>query len=893
MKRVWLFVLTLLLSAAPASAQVAADGDARVESISFSAPPTVNQTSSVTAFINVTRPATVEVAFRYADGSDINPLDPARSGSGSSVTRVLTAAGSHPVTISFTPPAQRKGDAQIVVVATMEADSNRSNDRLAQPTFIRYAALAVAFEPLDTPFVAPEGSAFAAFTVHNLGNVNDTPAALASPTSNATHWNVTMLEQPREVGPGNVTRGVVLVRALSANETVNTSAWVMVVSSIQQSVQTSAASGSFAVNASELRMLRELSATLPDNIQLFPGETLRTNLTLHNRGARGDVFNLSLRLTNDSAGWNATFGEVITGAPHVRSALVPVAKNASANVTITLQRATTAIDTMPFTVNVTALDEEVLAPHWPDKPYRRSVTAMARTAQPVLTILPIDSATAYEGDAVTFRVRVANEGRMSANDTLVVEVRDNLRVVANWATPLANISPGGLAENLYVVNVTGITGRSIIMASLSTPPAGPNSVVSRTANLTVRAPSISLTAPDAWSVRPGSRLALLSLAEGLAVGNGGDTAERIVVQLRSPTAAWLDQEWLLDVPPHARVPVSIDVLVPEKLSSTRFEAHVTAWVEARPSFLATTAIEILAFDDEAPAITWEPPEQTPAVGEEVPLRAIIVDSLGIGHAAVLITAPSGRTVLVDLLPTTTASEFLATFVPDEAGDHRLELRARDAAEPANTRIVSDVLLDVAASPYAGVRPATVRDGGSTNVNRVRFVEIDAGTTRSVEIDAGEGFTLVAYPYELAMTGPDGPRLLRTRATSLQGIVVETTWNITLDRLAPTIGAPTVNQVTAGLEVRVEAAGAANVSGWIETPSGQRDLDFRRGSTNTFAAVVPGAATWTTLSVQAKDAAGNEASVRATSSEPRPMPAISTGLLLLAISGLALLMRRRG
>ncbi|HEX2022425.1 MAG TPA: hypothetical protein VHH36_06910, partial [Candidatus Thermoplasmatota archaeon] len=303
----------------------------------------------------------------------------------------------------------------------------------------------------------------------------------------------------------------------------------------------------------------------------------------------------------------------------------------------------------------------------------------------------------------------------------------------------------------------------------------------------------------------------------------------------------------------------------------------------------------LVIDDrEAPAVTLLSPIAPVPKGQAARIEARVVDAIGVARAEAVVTQPDGERILLPLAHQGN-DVFAATFQPRLPGEHRLEIRAEDGADPVNVAQGSPTTFVVQAGAYRGFKPANFQDGKTFRGTTLRFQEMDPGTTRNLTIDLGEGHVPLAFPYETNVTWPEGKHTMRLRARSIDNVTWEAQYNVTIDRTPPTLSDAAVKPSGAQVQLSVTAPDAANVTARFATPGGTVEVPLSATGGGRFAKTVTPPAGWTNVTFVATDAAGNagSASLENEGSKDAPGPGAALAALALAAAAFAYRAGRKG
>lgn len=873
-------ILLALLVCPLAIAQQVEPADVSIDRLTVSPEPVVGVASIAAAHVRNTGAvaAVVTVDFSYADGA---PLV-ADGAAASSLTRTVPSGATLRFELEFTPRRERRGDADVVAVASSAQDGVAGNERATQAVLVRDPALVVAFDAPAGLDVPGDGMGFVRLRVRNDGNANDTPQIALDV---AAPWRATLPGVLGPLAPGENATLDLLVTPHTADPSRQLWLNATVRSSIRPTLEWRAAAPPLRPNASSATLARAPELELALLEQVFANETVEGNLTVRNVGLLPDVYFLNATL-GASPGWNVTLldDRALAGAPSpLRVALAP-GERATLRVAVA-RLAQTSPEAM-LVLNASSVNARALGGAAANATLARSI----RAAAPDLAVVALDApTTAYAGDGAAFLVRIANVGRVaSPGANVTCALADAARVFAEDVLPVAPLAPAAEATVAWRPATDGFRGTLAGTCRLVAP-AGDATAGNDAANATVRvrSPVILPRAPERISVVPGARLSLPGGESGLSVENRGDEPETVEVLLRSE-ATWLAAAWRVEVPARAEAALPLDLVVPPRLDASTVRASIAASVVGRPEFGATVEIIVDIDDREPPSIEIVEPAANGTRARSSWLVVRAEDALGIARGEALVVAPDGTRTLLPLELNATNGNYAAAFTPLYAGEHRFEWRFQDASPAANlaTRVTS---WSVDLPPYGGLAPLGFEDGGVVSSRHIRFVEVDPGSTRQATVDLGQGPAPLAFPYDVeAATWADGPHRVVVRAVSLEGASWERAWTLTLDTLPPAVAETRIDPLADGrvrLVVRAPEATEA-VAQW-QTPRGPVEVALASQGRGEFAAVAPPPEAWSSVTFLVEDGAGNvaSASVRPGSSET---PGVGTGGLVagLVLAGLA-------
>src|SRR5581483_1393417 len=232
------------------------------------------------------------------------------------------------------------------------------------------------------------------------------------------------------------------------------------------------------------------------------------------------------------------------------------------------------------------------------------------------------------------------------------------------------------------------------------------------------------------------------------------------------------------------------------------------------------------------------------------------------------------------------------YTPQEPGAYTLAYRAVDSTPEAHATALAPLTWTVSGPSYAGF---TLQPPPNSTVGSrvVRALEVEPGTTASLEVDLGAGEQPVFFPYDIHLDGwSDGRHTLTLHARSTKGEEWRATWSLTLDTTPPVITGHNLSAQPDGrLDVTLSTLEGANASAKFHTQSGDVVVPLDVRGAGRFEAIVAPPAGWSGVSLVAQDKAGNVASVdvdREVAKTPGP------GLLgvAMAVALVALLLRRR-
>ena len=923
MKKTPAILLTLLVLFGgvwnpPAGAQggLTPQVDVSVVGVRFQPNMTVNETITVYARVNTTGPAIVDVTFTW--NNDGAPLRPGTlPGTVDSTTRVrFTAQGpasQETAPITFQPPFERRGEQEVRIVATVRnaQDTNETNNTLIVKSVVRFPKLNITYDHPPVLDVVPRGEAILRYFVRNDGNVPDNVTPHLE-LDQGQPFTVEAWPLP-VVPPGQSVTGILVVRP---NETTvpnpaNLSLNVTARSGIASSGDARMQAPILHINETMYNRRPTVAIDpLPPNVQVFPGEERALLFTVRNTGDVDHLVRVAPRIDFSPVGWNASMrvpagwpANLSTPPPDFNGSYpVPLRPNESAVLQVNLTRALVAPNLtalLRLEVNSTNGDR-IQALTGGD--LRARASTLLSGAGPDLTVNVSGSiGSVYQGDVPAFRFEVRNVGRGNAtNATLHLELRDNLRTVEEADVRVPPILAGASATLTWSPSTAGLRGAYVmlgrVIANASQVDQNPENNTVR-ADLRVRAPFLSVRAPETLTAVPGGRLLLAATENGLSVENQGAEEELVVARLEPSMgpgrAEWLRKEWRVTVPPMSRMPLSLEVDVPAIPGAESIPATFTAEVEARPRFTASQSLAIHVDDVEAPRLTLVSPTAPSQVGKEARLAVRALDASGIRRAEVLLQSPLGeRTSLPLQRDASDADVFVTRHTPAHAGTYVLEFRVEDASLVGRPATLGNVTWVVAPPSYAGVKPANFGEGAFVGAAPLRFVEAKNGTTRTLLVDVGDGLRSVPAPYGVSLPPVEGRRLVVVRATSTDGTVWEGRWNVTVDLTPPALSDPVSRDAGSGkvaLEVRAE--GAREVTARFETDGGPVEVTLPGRGSGVFGATVTAPASWKSVTFLGKDEAGNVGSaVAGPSANPTPGPGL--WLVGLALAAVALALRRR-
>lgn len=896
-------VLLLAPALAPlASAQVGASNDVRIVALELDRQPTVNQTALATAVVETEGPGTIDVDFRWADGRGLRDPD-APQGQGHRVTKFVDAAGTYRFNLTFAPPVERRGAQTITATATVQgqSDPQTSNNTARNETFVRFALLNLTFEQPTALDVPPEAKVPLRFYARNDGNAPDAP--MASAVADDEWWNATPLGLMPLIPPGGSAVGYLMVTSRTDNASLPLRLNLTITSSVSPEGVATAPAPWLRSNESAYLARRGVAIERHrDDVQVFVNETVNATFTLRNDGALPETFLVRAALPAGTVGWNASVAPAASWPANVSLPLadgngtieVALDPGQSRPLRVDVTRLHTANDT-PVSVSVVAnstnepMLQRVLA-----EEHRAATTFLARPSATDLAVtVAAGGGTLLQGDEHRVTFKVTNAGRVpSRNATLVMELRSASQLASSHFANVSALGGGNATTLSWTFPTDGLLGGYAVRARLlvngsdvDVDPANDAASVA----LVVQRPDLRVLAPPEVSVVPGSRLLLGASTGGFAVENAGDA--EVIVEARLESAhAWLARQWTVTVPARGVAPLDVDLAVPEQPGTVALDATLRASVAGAPRFSASAHVRFVVADEAPPVIRFAGPATPGRVDQPALLEFDVVDATGVGHAELILLQPGGSRVVLALSPSAEVpGRFVASYTPRVAGEHVLEVRAEDAGTQPRGARLANVTWSVLAPAYAGLRVEGAAEGGVVSRPLVRLLEVENGTTRSVEVDVGNGPVAVAYPYEVELPPVEGPKTLSVRAVSHAGATWTKTWNLTLDLTPPPLQDARAQPLASGrMRVEVNAPDAARVLARFETSSGPVEVPLSRTG-GVFGATVAEPAGWTSLAFVAEDAAGNQGSLTLDASKRTPAPA---ALAVLAALGAALLGRRR-
>lgn len=786
---------------------------------------------------------------------------------------------------TFLADAARAGAQVLVARATASGDGNPDNDTRRADLFVHAPALALSFDPVADPVVAPGATTFLRFRLSNVGNGPDAPALSLAASEG---WSVAMSSARPTLAAGQAIDGFLRVEAPSAANALALS--LTAASSIHPDATRSASAPPLRVNDSAFALGRVLAiAELPNRAQAFDGEALALAATVSHRGETRALYEVEAEVDRRLATVSVALED-----PSAASRLLPasprpvldLAPGESRRVTIRVAPDFALAAAARVNLSVRAVDRAVIEPRAPHATLAAVASVDVVKAGPDLAIgrlgLPPE---VYAGDRVTALIEVANRGRVAAPESrLEVALRDNARVIASTTLAVPPLDPGAARDLVWPIDTGGLRGSLSVRAEVA-PVAGDANREGETASVAihVRHPSLEIRGPATLRLVPGSRFELFGVDGGFSVLNRGDRPERVVVHASS-NHSWLSGAWTLEVGAGGvpeRVPLRVDVPAYPGPLSGPLTLH--AVVENRTSIHARHATAIALDDTEPPEIALLEPAATGLLGQVAPFVARAVDATGVARVTITVTAPSGARTPV---PVERAGPdvWRGAFAPSEAGLHAIEARAEEATEDRRSHTHRSAWR-VAGEPYGGLVPVNFNDSAILASRLLRFAEVRSGTTRSAEIDLGEGYRPFAYPFEVSAAGwRDGPKTVAVRATSLEGLVRADRWNVTLDTTPPAIVEASVRAVgDRSIELAAQTEGATGVVARFERAEGPLEVALDEEPGGLHRAVVPRPPGWSRVTFVARDAVGNEA-VRIVEAEraSTPLPALlAWGALALA------------
>lgn len=905
MKRILVLALALL-AATPVQAQspLPTSGDVDLSVLAIDRLPTAGVANVViaTVFNNATQPMYATVQFTYDDGA---PLMGA-PGVGDTNGRTIPANSKATINLSWVPDAERPGRQVVRAVLRAQGDTDGSNNEKAIETFVRAPAVNVTLEEPRRVNLSAGSTGFLRYTVRNDGNAPDT--FLVEVQGNAS-WTPRMVGQTDLlILPGQSRTGEVAYTAPATGNDYNLTVTVRASSTQRANATASVTSVMLNSNLTYAPVPRSVQLTgLPAFGQVLPGENVTWDLTLRNNGTADDVVLVNATFDANATGWrvNLTAPANATGwnATHdVNATLtIPLSPGQTRMLRLNVTRLENAsADMGNLTVLAFSNDSPLLRAIQPNAEYRARLDARLVNASPELALVGFrHPGHAYQGDELTIGVQLANLGRRAAPPSVLhLELTDGTFALRQEDRTIRELAAGEWLNVTWVTRSGDLQGeyqvRGRLLPNLTNATGGDRDPGNNeaTLDLLVRRPTLEVRTPDVVDVTPGARLVLLGASTGISVVNDGPADEMVRVTLTS-SVPWLAAEWTVDVPASGSRVLPLDLEVPKYPHVTTIPARVQASLASRPEFNTSVQLQFRIDDKHGPDAQVLSPTQPTTAGETTRILVRADDATGVGDASVIIATPGGERVLLTLAPNATDPTLLeAEYAPPRAGTHVLEFRLGDATSARHTTLLSNVTWVVNERPYRGFAPIDFREGSVTNRRVLRLQEVENGTTAGVEVDTGDGYRPLAFPYEVKPNGwTEGAHVLRVKARSLGGQTWTQQWNVTLDTTPPTLGNLTVNTRGGLTTVTVTATGAQDVTATFTGGEGDLETELNPGASRTFTANVRAPAGWTRVTVLATDAAGNVASLDHEANAKRtPAPGAAWGLAVLALAALAL--RRR-
>lgn len=901
-------LLTLLvvcngLWTAPAYAQTPTSVDVYVGPVRFSVEPVVNEPVTVTATVNSTGAAFGDVSFLWGDdtpikgGLQVESQTPFR----------FEAAGSKVYSMRFTPPTERAGPQDVKILATVRSaqDTNATNNTVVVKTVVRIPKLNLTFEEPHNRNVTPQGEAVIRYFVRNEGNVADnaTPLVEVWPDS---PWTVEAWPLPT-VEPGKSVTGILVVRPnATATNLTNLSLNLTARSNISSAGDMRLQAPVLNVNESMYQRRPTLVIDpLPVNVQVFPGEERSLLFSVRNTGDVDHVVRVSPSLDFSPTGWNASMRLPPTWPANLSrpvdfNSTFPVAlrPNESALLQVNLTRAANAPNaTALLRLKANTTNGDRIGALVGGNYRAEAFTTLSDAGPDLAPNVSSAVGTIYQGDAPSFRIEIRNVGRANAsNSSIHLELRDNLRAVEETDIRVPPIGPGNSTNVTWTPSTTGLRGAYVLLGRVdvnaSQVDRNPQNNTLRV-DLHVRSPELSVRAPEAVRIVPGGRLSLASSAGGFSVENMGDREEVVVATLES-AQPWLKGEWRVVVPPGTRQPLPLQLDVPLLPGAQSIAATFSAHVEARPRFTASVPLVFEVDDVEAPRVELVSPTADGVVGKETRLAVRATDASGIRRAEVILQSPTGeRTALPLQRDTAEPDVYFTRHTPGLLGAYTLEFRLEDSSLGARPATLGNLTWNVRAADYAGLKPVNFGEGAHVGAVPLKLAEAKPGTTRSVLVDAGDGYRSLGAPYEITLPAVEGKRTIAVRATSNDGSVWEGRWNVTVDLTPPKVEQPVSKDAGNGkVDLAVRAEGAKKVVARFQTQGGSPvEVDLAGRGGGLFGATVTAPASWDSVVFIAKDEAGNEGSASVAAPD-NDTPGFGAALAALAIAGAALVLGRR-
>lgn len=890
-----LLLLALLL--APQGRAQAQTPDAAIVDVYAPEAPIVNVDASVVALVSVSFPTTVTVEFRYGDGTPIaSPNSP--GGVGFRTVRPIDTPGTYSFPQNFTPPPERRGDQIIRVTVTTPGDSDATNNAIAQHFFVRDPLLNLTFDRPRDLNVTPGGVSFVRFFVRNDGNAPDAPSVqwVRDPA-----WELTFEGNNStlpEIAPGRSATGVILVRPLTSNASLDLTSRIIAFSSIFSTVTASAEAPPLHVNDSALDCVH--MATLgefPSRMELFPGENVNVTLLVTNSGNIDDVFDLNA--TVDDIAWNVRLspGAWALNASHATNGSkfeLPLRAGEGREVLVSVDRGDGRTPHGNLTVNVSSVNKPLLAD--PQLAPTTTIRSVLSEAGPDLTVASITApGVSYVGEPMTVSTRVHNAGRVDAPaSTLHLALRDNLRTLDETDLKIPSLSAGEDKILVWTRPLAETSGDQAITARVSVNSTGfvdeDPSNDAMAVMFHVRAPSITVRAPAEVGLTPESTTTLASSDGGIAIQNTGDRDE-VVRAFLNATPQWLQRMWTVTVPAGGVAVLPLKLDVPRYPGAPAFSTTIHAEILDHPKVSTEAAVHWLVNDSSGPDLVILGPEPVGTAGTAATLLVRADDASGVGRVEALVGAPDGSVQQLILTKSNSAFDnYDVDLLPIEAGTYSIEFRAEDKAEVTHGASATLTWV-VEPSNFAALRPANFVDGGAISTKILRFMDAGGGRTASVSVDVGGGFVPLPPPYSVDVSAwQEGAHLVHARGVSVEGARWTANWTVTLKTEPPTLSDPAVSETGSTLTLQVRVNGARNVTARILTPAGAVQVPLSRGSDGVFDARVPRPASWQMITFIAKDDAGNTNSITLAGAS-RPAPALGSAAVLAVVGAVAALARR--
>lgn len=843
-------------------------------------------------------PQSVTVDWSYDDGRPLNDETPVSAYNEES--QVVDANANWTFTLSFSPDEQHIGDTAILARVKSTMDTSSGPPPASRfPLFIAEPGIELHMDSASFPGLLDGGVGFVNFYVLNTGNANETPTVTVT---NDPNFNLTVLANFSPLPPHGTGQGLVLVRPLTSNESINLTSTLTVNSTLDPTIRRSASLPALHVNATLPFLNASLAVTtLPPSQQVPPDGSRALDLQIANTGSVDDVYNVTATLSPNDVGIVAALGLAPPSAnlslPQNGSYVIGLHPNetASLHVIVSYDRSLGS-GNATLSVLVRSANADLLAPRHPLEGAGVTRTTSIAPAAPEPALVAIDAPPdAYPTDDGYFHVVVANRGlRATLPSIVTIVIEDELAIAYTTNVTVPALSPGATDRLPFLAPLAALRGSFVIVGTLKPDAndidafAGDNML---SVPLHVRAPALVLTAPQEIAVTPGGKVTLLGGAQSFQLTNQGDQDETFDITLAADGAPWLDRSWSLSVPRGITVTLPLDADVPEVVGASAITATVHAELHGRPSYHDDANVSIVVDVARPPTITLDPLADGVA-RERFVIPVGLEDAIGVASAEARVRRPDGN---VDAFPLERSQDgtWSMTYTPLAAGNFTVEVHALSVGDPPRSSTLA-IPWTVRAPPYAGVQPVDFENGSRIGSTSLRFAEAENGTTRALYVDVGTGPQLTPPPYLVqAPFWRDGPHLVELNATSMDGVGWHSTLRVTLDRTPPTFSRPVVHSDSYGrLQLSVSVPGAARVTARIHTPTGPVDVPMTRTVTGDYGASVEAPPGWSSVEFLSVGTNGISSSVALSSSTDHPLP-FGPWLVLAAAGLAAIVVRGRG